>query len=599
MSARGTLGDGSTRRFAWSLALILLLGLVLRVIFPLADPPWRATVGIVWHDEGAWVHNARNYALFGAWRLDEWNPMYVAPVFTALEYVSFRAFGVGLWQARLVSEAMGLLAVALLGLGVTRTGGRRAGAMAAALLATSYVFVMWNRAALLETTMTAFLVVSFYAFARAQDQPRWGFVAGTCAWLAFFSKAAAAFFLPALALIALWPIVRHRLERRAFGPDTRGSSDDRESRAGWYTLAGLLLGGALSVALFVLPNWPEYRFYNWQMSVTRKPSYSLRALMDRVSWLPILHDFFTRAWLVMVVAICGVLTRLRAPRLMNGGERLLVAWLVLGVLELIVHDVGNERRLVFLLPAMVALTAMTLGRDGRLFPADLEDIPRKRLLLASPFVLYALYLVVGAIGRLPFLYRVGPGVRLSAAAAVAIGAWVLVAWPRVSRALANATLAPRGALAVVVLVMVGDVAQFTQWSVGRTYKNIHAMRRVADTLPPGTLVHGKLANGLALESRIRPVFVGRGFGNYDDRLTRDDIKYVLTYVTPEVGYEGPVILDVLEAYPGRRVRWTVPVAETACGCDTAALVEKQPAPADLERLRGLGLDTPAPAPPRP
>ncbi len=39
-------------------------------------------------------------------------------------------------------------------------------------------------------------------------------------------------------------------------------------------------------------------------------------------------------------------------------------------------------------------------------------------------------------------------------------------------------------------------------------------------LPPGTLVHGKLANGLALESRITPVFVGRGFGNYEDRARR-------------------------------------------------------------------------------
>ena len=56
------------------------------------------------------------------------------------------------------------------------------------------------------------------------------------------------------------------------------------------------------------------------------------------------------------------------------------------------------------------------------------------------------------------------------------------------------------------------------------------MRLVAGRLPPGTLVHGKLANGLALESRIRPVFVGRDFGNYEDRFRRDDVRYLLTYV---------------------------------------------------------------------
>ena len=43
-------------------------------------------------------------------------------------------------------------------------------------------------------------------------------------------------------------------------------------------------------------------------------------------------------------------------------------------------------------------------------------------------------------------------------------------------------------------------------------------------------MHGKLANGLALENQIRPVFVGRGFGNYADRADRPDIEYVLTYI---------------------------------------------------------------------
>ena len=38
---------------------------------------------------------------------DAWNPMYIAPVFTGLEYVSFATFGVGVWQARLVSEVTG------------------------------------------------------------------------------------------------------------------------------------------------------------------------------------------------------------------------------------------------------------------------------------------------------------------------------------------------------------------------------------------------------------------------------------------------------------------------------------------------------------
>src|SRR6185437_1543311 len=176
------------RQFAGFFA-ILLLALSLRTVFPAADPPWRMSVGVVWHDEGAWVHNARNKALFGGWRQDEWNPMFVAPVFTALEYASFRAFGVGVRQARLVSEAAGLISVALFALGIRRLAGVNAALIAGALLATNYVYVMYDRAAIMEALMVAFMVASWYCTTRSAARASWGALAGIFAVLAFFTKA--------------------------------------------------------------------------------------------------------------------------------------------------------------------------------------------------------------------------------------------------------------------------------------------------------------------------------------------------------------------------------------------------------------------------
>jgi len=164
-----------------ALLAILAIGLVLRTLYPAADPPWRSTVGVVWHDEGAWTHNARNKALFGAWRQDDWNPVYIAPVFTAFEYASFEAFGVGVRQARLVSAVAGLVSVLLLALGVRRIAGPIAAVIAGALLATNYVYVMYDRAALMEALMVAFLVASWYCTTRAERQPIWGAAAGVCA----------------------------------------------------------------------------------------------------------------------------------------------------------------------------------------------------------------------------------------------------------------------------------------------------------------------------------------------------------------------------------------------------------------------------------
>ena len=67
-----------------------------------------------------------------------------------------------------------------------------------------------------------------------------------------------------------------------------------------------------------LPNWTDYRFYNWQMSVTRKPSYDLRSLLNRVTWFPILHDIFTRMWFIVVVGLAAFVARVLA---WSGGRR--------------------------------------------------------------------------------------------------------------------------------------------------------------------------------------------------------------------------------------------------------------------------------------
>jgi hypothetical protein len=337
---------------------------------------------------------------------------------------------------------------------------------------------------------------------------------------------------------------------------------------------GLAAGGVLALAAFVGPNWADYQFYNWQMSVTRKPSYDLRSLVDRVSWFPVLHDVFTRTWAVIVVAVVSALAGLARWLRMHPGERLLLWWVGLGALEVLLHDVGNERRFVFFLPAVAALAAIALGGRSGLAGPEILRVSRTRAALALPLVAFACYVMAGAIVRVLFLYEIRPNVRLAAALAVVATVLVYACWPRLSAWLASERWTPRAALLLTALVCAGDLVQFGQWAAGRSYKNVAASVELGRWLPPGTLVHGKLANGLALENRIRPVFVGRGFGNYEDREARDDVRYILTYVAPCVGYEGPVITDVIDAYPERRVLFTFDVAETPWGRDRAALIDK-------------------------
>ena len=559
------LGDLSPRTFRWTLIGILAVSALLRGLFPAADPPWNPSVGIVWHDEGAWVHNARNKAMFGAWSLDQWNPMYVAPVFTGLEYLSFRALGVGVRQARAIPELCGLLAVWLLALGVARLAGRRAGLIAAALIGTNYFYVMWDRTALMEGPMAGFMVTSWYCYTRADDNPRWGIAAGAFAWLAFFTKAAAAFFVAAIALDACATAVMA----------LSTSSSSRRLQPALWTLSGLVIFGATAFATFVLPNWSDYRFYNWQMSVTRKPSYDLKSLVDRATWFP-LQDAFTRTWFVLALATVHAAGLFAKWRELRAGERLLVLWVSLGAAELILHDTGNERRFVFFIPAVVALASLALGRL-QILPRAVAAIPRSRAFMGLPILLFAAYVVFGAWVRIGFLRVISPNVRIAAALAIVFTALLFATWPRIPRALSS-PIPARGAVLLAALLSAGNLFQYAQWAVGHSDENYEASLALGQVLPPGTLVHGKLANGLALENGIRPIFVGRGFGNYEDRKTRDDVRYILTYIAPSLGYESqahnPVIQDVIDAYPNHKIIWTFDVAETATGHDRAALIDK-------------------------
>jgi len=552
----------------WAL-VILVAGLALRAVWLRADPP-TTSVGIVWHDEGPWTHNARNKALWGQWVTDRWNPVYVAPVFIALEYAAFRELGVGTWQARTVPLVSGMVAIALLMAGLAAAANRRAALLGGALLSTNYVFISWNRAALMESTMTAFVVVAWAAYAMAERRPRFGLVAGIATVLAYFTKASAAFFVAAILLDAAMTLalswfggLRRKLDIAA--------PDQATVRAALLTFAGVATAGLPILALFLLPHWSEYVAYNWTMSIERKPSYGWNELKDRASLLPLAQNFYSQMWLVVAasaVALAGIVGRWRTAR---PAHRLLVLWLLLGFAELVVHDATNSRHHVVLIPAFVALGAMLLTpsspvkaglstslRSGSPAP---PPAPAGARILVAPIVLYLGYVVFASLLQVPFKARVQVSnyslvVWLSAGLAVVLAVRVLRQWDAIVDWIATMRV-PTAAATLVVAVTIGlNLFEYGRWAQSRTELNYRASVELGGLLPTGALVQGKLANGLSLENRIRPIFIGNHFGNYEDRFQRDDVRYILSYVLPSVGYDSDqgsgLIQQILERYPNRR-----------------------------------------------
>jgi hypothetical protein len=335
--------------------------------------------------------------------------------------------------------------------------------------------------------------------------------------------------------------------------------------------------------LFVWPHWSEYQFYNWQMSVLRKPEYDLRHFVDRASWLPIVQGIFTRMWLVVAVSAVSLVAIVARWRTARPAERLLVLWVLVGLLELVVHDSSNDRRYVMFIPAMVALAALLAGRDTPLLPREIGALGSQRL-LALPLLLFFGYLVAGAGLRPMFLADIAAShfhrvVVVAAGVAAALGAFVLWQWRLVVGWFASRPV-PRPVVLGLLAIAVGwNLVEYSHWASRRQELNYQASVALGQFLPAGTLVQGKLANGLALDNRIRPLFIGNHFGNYDDRLQREDARYILTYDLPSVGYESQadsgLIQELLDRYPQHHTIATFEVDETPA-VDRAALIAKRP-----------------------
>ena len=231
-------------RWCLTLAVLALAG-VLRLAALDADPPATFSRDFI-SDESWWAHNARNHALFGHWRLDDFNQgFFAAPLHTCLERLSFAVGGVHLRQARLVSALAGLSTVILIGLIMKREVGARGSLAAMAILATDYFAVSYDRAAFVEPLPTAFMSLSLALVTWPRGGKIWFVLAGVAADLACFSKTNSIFFL---ATPFVWTLIRPRRQ------------DDPGSRRGdaLALSVGMVVPLLVFIVTFVLPDLPEY-----------------------------------------------------------------------------------------------------------------------------------------------------------------------------------------------------------------------------------------------------------------------------------------------------------------------------------------------------
>ena len=431
------------------------------------------------------------------------------------------------------------------------------------LLAVNFTWVMYSRVALLEATMVAGLVASWACYARAERDWRWGLAAAGFGLLAFFTKASAAFFLIALGLDACWGgLARVARRRRRQRPGSgrrpvRRLPGSPRARSRCWPSSSCPTGSGLSV------------LQPLRLRVPALVRWASGPLLDRASWFPVVHGFFTRQWLLSLAALAGLAAVLvRYPSRLRPASALWRSGSCSASAEFVLHDLGNERRYVFLIPPMAGLAALTLVGDRRLLAGSRPACGRApRWCRAGAAAAGGPATSPGAASRARSLTPdIRMSVRVAALAAVVTAGVMLAAWAQTgARAGARPLVEPAAGGLALALIAAVNLAVF--WPSGGGPADHEELRRLASRsavlLPPGTLgARASSPMGSPSTITIRPLFIGPGFGNYADRLERPDVAWILTYSRPRLGYEGAVVRDLLDAMPGWSTQVEVPVAET-------------------------------------
>jgi hypothetical protein len=197
-------------RWAWLVLGLLLLALSLLRVWKLElDPPDVVVPGYSgqahFRDEAAKAHEARNKAKWERWSLSEvdeygfWRAQ--SPSWVWGEYLWFRAFGVGLVQARMFVVVQTIVALALLMWLAMIRHGLPAAIASGLLLGLNWAYLVYSRLALMEGALICWLLVATVALSQLERRPaqagRWASLACVAMLVACTIKQTGLLLIPA------------------------------------------------------------------------------------------------------------------------------------------------------------------------------------------------------------------------------------------------------------------------------------------------------------------------------------------------------------------------------------------------------------------
>ena len=254
-------GEGRSRIHARILDLFILLFIVSRFLF-LDSDHHGARYGIHWSDEGVYLTNAKNLALFGSITVDskdDWIGALIAPLGSGLAYASFRTFGVSLVSARAPFTVLSVLTLGICLLILRRIRFKKAIYLHVSLLliASNYVLFYYERSGLAENTTLFLILLCIGAGLHARGILR-PFLSGGLVPLIFFSKiSSVAMVLSLIVSFVLFQTI------------------NKNRKSIEYFLLGLIAATSLITLFYLAPHFPDWYRLNILAQASGKMSVTI------------------------------------------------------------------------------------------------------------------------------------------------------------------------------------------------------------------------------------------------------------------------------------------------------------------------------------
>jgi len=469
-------------------------------------------------DEGFYIHNARNIALFGHLRTDEFNNALLSPLLHFMQVATFSLLGSGSLQARLISVLCSLLTLPLFFAALRRAFDTRLALTGVLFLGLDHTALLYHRMALMDTPASLLAVAAFYAFVRGTDSSVKASGGGRALWLGLCGV-----FIGLAAITRSLCVYLVGVPLVALGV---GRSPVRPVRlvavAGGLGLVVVVYG-----LLWYLPYRDEinamthyYRTRQIQPHTWAQLGVNLHHgfLGDMFGILPYL---FRHTPVLFVLALLGVVFRCSGVQAF--GERpeclntrtpehrtYLLAWLLLGWLLLIVINYSPSRYYVTTYPALAGIAALSLRGLPQIW-ARLQARGRTTRLLRGLLLWFVTYHAVQWIvhrgGVVPYALTMALLYGLPTLVGVLDFGFSIFDWLRPR----SRTGDPESKILLLWFVVNG--LWLGDWLGGLRWSQYEMSRWLGEMLPARSVLLGDVAPGVCLDNGFIAVNVMPGLCN--------------------------------------------------------------------------------------